>query len=109
MRKSIFCRRSDILLSVAVLFLFGPAVKAQSITITPSYPGVQVRTSVQLTAKAMGLSPNTVTWAVNGILGGNATVGTISQTGLYQAPAAVPPQTRGVAPAGLFSNCQAKL
>ena len=92
MRKSIFCRRSDIFLSVAVLFLFGPAVKAQSITITPSYPGVQVRTSVQLTAKAMGLSPNTVTWAVNGILGGNATVGTISQTGLYQAPAAVPPQ-----------------
>ena len=32
-----------------------------------------------------------VTWAVNGITGGNATVGTISTTGLYTAPAVSSP------------------
>lgn len=36
------------------------------------------------------LSPNTVVWSVNGIVGGNATIGTISATGLYSAPAVAP-------------------
>lgn len=36
------------------------------------------------------LSPNTVVWSVNGIVGGNATIGTISNTGLYAAPAVAP-------------------
>jgi hypothetical protein len=31
-----------------------------------------------------------VTWQVNGVTGGNATVGTISAVGLYTAPASVP-------------------
>jgi thiol:disulfide interchange protein DsbA len=31
-----------------------------------------------------------VTWQVNGITGGNATVGTISSSGVYQAPTSVP-------------------
>ena len=36
------------------------------------------------------LSPNTVVWSVNGIVGGNATIGTVSSTGLYAAPAVAP-------------------
>jgi len=36
------------------------------------------------------ISPNTIQWLVNGIVGGNATVGTISATGLYVPPEAVP-------------------
>ena len=36
------------------------------------------------------LSPSSVTWSVNGILGGNSTVGTITQAGFYTAPAAIP-------------------
>jgi hypothetical protein len=32
-----------------------------------------------------------VTWKVNGIAGGNSTVGTVSTGGLYTAPGAVPP------------------
>jgi hypothetical protein len=36
------------------------------------------------------LSPNTVVWSVNGIAGGNAGIGTISNTGLYKAPAVAP-------------------
>src|SRR3712207_1947665 len=31
-----------------------------------------------------------VQWSVNGVAGGNSTVGTISSTGLYKAPAVVP-------------------
>ena len=36
------------------------------------------------------LRPNAVAWSVNGIGGGDATVGTISNTGLYPATATVP-------------------
>ncbi len=36
------------------------------------------------------LSPNTVVWSVNGINGGNTTIGTVTSTGLYQAPATAP-------------------
>jgi hypothetical protein len=79
-------------MATAVLILCGGALEAQSVTISPSYPGVKVGTSVQLTAKVTGLSPTTVTWTVNGIVGGNSTVGTISKTGLYTAPATVPRQ-----------------
>jgi trimeric autotransporter adhesin len=34
-----------------------------------------------------------VTWQVNGVTGGNATIGTISTLGLYQAPATAPSST----------------
>jgi len=36
------------------------------------------------------LNPSTVTWLVNDVPGGNATVGTISSTGLYQPPQLAP-------------------
>jgi len=39
-------------------------------------------------------TPNTaVTWSVNGTVGGNSTVGTITPAGLYTAPATLPAQT----------------
>src|SRR5438067_782180 len=31
-----------------------------------------------------------ITWSVNGVVGGNSSVGTITTAGLYTAPAAVP-------------------
>jgi Divergent InlB B-repeat domain len=83
---------SNVSLTIAGL-LWCVAGKAQNIAITPSYPGVKVGDSVQLTAKVTGLSNDSVTWAVNNIVGGNSTVGIISQAGLYTAPASVPPQT----------------
>ena len=36
------------------------------------------------------ITPNTVVWLVNDVVGGNATLGTISATGLYQPPPAAP-------------------
>lgn len=46
-------------------------------------------TSRQLSAY-VPLSPNTVVWSVNGVPGGDAIYGTVSGTGLYQAPAVIP-------------------
>lgn len=51
------------------------------------------------------LDPATVTWAVNGITGGDATVGTISTTGHYQAPNAVGQVVvSATAPDGMAAN-----
>ena len=36
------------------------------------------------------LSPNTVTWAINNVVGGDSTYGTVTQAGLYTPPAVVP-------------------
>ncbi len=48
-------------------------------------------TTSQFSASVANTSTKTVTWAVNGIAGGNATVGTIAGDGTYTAPAVVPP------------------
>lgn len=45
--------------------------------------------SAQLTATVANAGP-AVTWSVNGVVGGNAAVGTITTGGLYTAPASVP-------------------
>jgi len=68
----------------------GPLL-AQTITVY-SNGSLPIATTRQLSAY-VPLSPNTVTWSVNGIAGGNATVGTVSASGLYTAPAAVPSQS----------------
>ena len=57
------------------------AALAADITLYSNY-NVQVGSSRQLTAY-VPLSPNTVTYTVNGVAGGNALVGTISAGGLF--------------------------
>jgi hypothetical protein len=61
-----------------------------SVTLSPKTPSVQAGFTQQFTATVANSSNTAVTWQVNGVIGGNATVGTISTTGLYTAPAAVP-------------------
>jgi hypothetical protein len=61
-----------------------------SVTISPTTLNIQVGTTGQFTATVFGTINQAVTWEVNGVAGGNATVGTISTTGLYSAPLAVP-------------------
>ena len=51
---------------------------------------LQVTGTQQFTATITGATDTAVTWAVNGVAGGNSTVGTISAAGLYTAPQ-VPP------------------
>jgi hypothetical protein len=61
-----------------------------SISISPTSATVRVRRTVQLTATVQNTTNKGVTWKVNGITGGNATVGTVSTGGLYTAPGTVP-------------------
>ncbi len=70
--------------------LSGAALQAQSVAISPGYTNLGVNAQLQYTATVTGLSPATVTWGVNQIPGGNATVGTITSAGLYTAPAKIP-------------------
>jgi uncharacterized protein (DUF1800 family) len=77
------------LLRLCLLLLACGGAMAQTITVYGGGGKVEVAAQRQLTAY-VPLTPNTVVWTVNGIPGGNAMVGTISASGLYVAPAAVP-------------------
>ncbi|MFN8651265.1 MAG: hypothetical protein U0133_05125 [Gemmatimonadales bacterium] len=95
-----------------------PATLTKLLTVTANTPnGVSASTTVTLLgASALGLSPDSVEkvpgstqqfqvviggsraaryfWSVDGIDGGNSTVGTVDSTGLYTAPARVPSPAR---------------
>ncbi len=57
------------------------------VTISPTSATVAAGGTQQFTATVQNTSNTAVTWQVNGVTGGNATVGTISSSGLYTAPA----------------------
>lgn len=61
-----------------------------TVTVSPASAAVAAATTRQFSATVAGSSNTAVTWSVNGVAGGNAANGTISNTGLYTAPAAVP-------------------
>ena len=61
-----------------------------SVSVSPSSASVTTGTAQQFTATVSYTSNTGVTWQVNNLAGGNATVGTISASGLYTAPSAVP-------------------
>jgi len=60
-----------------------------SVSITPTSATVVVQHSAAFQATVTGSTNTAVTWEVNGIAGGNSTVGTIA-TGVYTAPGQVP-------------------
>jgi protein gp37 len=61
-----------------------------SILLVPTSATLPAGASQQFAATVAGASDTSMTWQVNGVTGGNLTVGTISDLGLYQAPVAVP-------------------
>src|SRR5256886_11650686 len=80
--------------AMSILELFGCAGVSTtrtpipvSVTIAPTSATVAARGTQQFTATVQNTSNTAVTWQVNGVTGGNATVGTISSSGLYTAPA----------------------
>ncbi len=79
---------------IVLAFMLTPAnaLHAQSLAISPPNASVEVGQAIQFSAQATNLSSAGVTWSVAGITGGNSTVGTITSTGIYTAPAALPPQ-----------------
>jgi hypothetical protein len=62
-----------------------------SVTVSPFTASVPVNTTKQFTATVTNATTQTVDWSVNVAPGGNSTVGLISTTGLYTAPAVTPP------------------
>src|SRR5215472_7453801 len=66
-----------------------------NVLLSPTSASVSVGQTLQFTAKVTPMSRSAVTWSVNGVPGGNTTVGVISNSGLYTAPA-VPPSPAAV-------------
>jgi len=66
-----------------------------TVMITPATVTLNLQAAVQFSATVTGQTDQTVTWSVNDIAGGNATLGIISTNGLYTAPAALPPPANG--------------
>lgn len=60
------------------------------VTVSPNEAILVIQTSQQFTATVTGSDDQRVFWSVNGIRGGNATIGTITAEGNYTAPVAVP-------------------
>src|SRR5256885_8889875 len=60
------------------------------VSVAPSSATLQVGGTQQFQATVSNSANTQVNWAVNGITGGNATVGTINASGLYTAPASLP-------------------
>src|SRR5579884_2305055 len=61
-----------------------------SVSVSPATANVQEGTQQQFTATVSGTNDSVITWQVNGVTGGNSSVGTISATGLYTAPTVIP-------------------
>jgi len=61
-----------------------------SVSISPVSATVAVGGTQTFTADVANASSTAVTWSVNGIAGGDSTVGTISTSGVYTAPASIP-------------------
>jgi hypothetical protein len=57
-----------------------------AVSITPAQAALYLGQTQQFSATESGATNNSILWMVNGTAGGNASVGTISATGLYTAP-----------------------
>jgi hypothetical protein len=67
-----------------------PPPAAITITISPTAVLMRVATSKTFAATVKNTANTAVTWKVNGITGGNSTVGIISSLGTYKAPSVAP-------------------
>jgi IPT/TIG domain len=67
-----------------------PSSPPVAVWITPSSVNMRVGLNVQFQATVLNTTNQFVTWKVNGVVGGNETVGTITQSGIYTAPAVIP-------------------
>lgn len=85
--------RSAVAIAVVGLGLALPAKASVTLAVSPGFASVHTRETQQFKSTVTGATGATVAWQVNGVVGGNSTVGTITSKGLYTAPAAVPAAT----------------
>jgi hypothetical protein len=73
-----------------MLSIASPELAAAEIQVSvhPRAVAVRINLTVQFSATVKGIGNQSVKWSVDGIAGGNASVGSISVGGLYTAPAA---------------------
>ena len=86
-------RISLLFVAASVVICGSSALAAVAISISPASVSLQVGQSQQFTAVVSGLNNTQLRWLVNGMVGGDPTVGTVSSSGLYAAPTAVPSGT----------------
>jgi uncharacterized protein (DUF1800 family) len=89
-------KRSALILVTMLVVFFGGCAEAVfpgggepqpfALSVTPASATLAGLSTQQFTAKANSGATPALAWAVNGAAGGNATLGTISATGLYTAP-----------------------
>jgi hypothetical protein len=79
--------------AIAVLTLLavscGGSSKPKSVTVVPMSATLNPGGTQQFTANVQGTSDASVTWTVNGVVGGNTSDGTVSPAGLYTAPKSI--------------------
>ena len=61
-----------------------------SVGLSPATASIKIGSTQQFTGYAVGSVNNALTWQVNGVAGGSTANGSITTTGLYTAPAAMP-------------------
>jgi uncharacterized protein (DUF1800 family) len=67
-----------------------PPPPSVTVQVNPSSAQLLTGETQQFNATVSGTTNTAVTWSVNGLAGGNSTVGSINSSGLYTAPAAAP-------------------
>jgi uncharacterized protein (DUF1800 family) len=80
---------------IEILLAAGCGGSSSTVSTTPSISvtgsgQVRLGSTDQFTATVTDESSTAVTWQINGVTGGNSTVGMISTTGVYTPPAAIP-------------------
>lgn len=80
-------RHFSLLLSLVICFLTPACFAAVTVSVKPSRAPLTLTESQQFKATVLNTTNTAVVWAVDGITGGNSTVGTISSGGFYRAPA----------------------
>jgi parallel beta-helix repeat protein len=85
-------RKSNPAESGSAVLTILPKPAPVAVSVSPSSASLYPSQTLQFTAKVTGTSNQEASWSVNDIAGGNSSLGTISSTGLYTAPA-IPSQS----------------
>jgi hypothetical protein len=95
-RRCVRATQGVLLFTLLGVALFGcgyagnPPVKEVVVVISPVSASIALGQTQQFVASVTGGTSAAVTWSVNGVPGGNSSVGTISPIGLYTAPTNLP-------------------
>jgi len=97
-------------LFIASLALTVTAAAQVSVAVHPKTAGLTFTQTQQFTATVSNTTNKSVRWSVDGVTGGNSTVGTISSSGLYTPPHALGTHTvRGISLADTSKSGTAKV